>query len=95
MEYSNFISSLNEPEPPENLNQLLQVLWYDAQGDWESAHKIAQVIQTKEGSHLHAYLHRKEGDQTNARFWYKQAQKKSFEGTIETEWETLVKEYID
>ena len=47
--------------------------WFDANGDWESAHNIAQDMHTKMGSWLHAYLHRKEGDRFNAGYWYRQA----------------------
>jgi hypothetical protein len=58
-----FKSTLKENQVPKNLPILVQALWYDGKGDWESAHNIAQ---TKEGTlsydQLHAYLHRKEGD---------------------------------
>jgi hypothetical protein len=41
-------------------------LWWDAKGDWKRAHESAQQDEGSEGSWVHAYLHRKEGDQSNA-----------------------------
>ena len=95
MEYKTFIDSLTEAEPPETLNDLLQALWFDAQGDWVTAHNAAQRVQTDQGSLVHAYLHRKEGDITNARYWYKMAKADEFNGTIEEEWETLLKKFLE
>ena len=43
-------------------------------GDWDAAHKVAQ---SKEGDReycwLHACLHKIEGDESNARYWYRRA----------------------
>jgi hypothetical protein len=49
--------------PP--VSPLLQALWYDHRGDWEEAHRIAQDIDGPQAAHVHAYLHRKEGDAGN------------------------------
>ncbi len=46
----------------EELEGPLLALWWDAQGDWKRAHEVAQDIATLDGSWVHAYLHRKEGD---------------------------------
>ena len=40
------------------------------EGDWKRAHESAQQDEGPEGSWMHAYLHRKEGDQGNAAYWY-------------------------
>ncbi|MBK9016180.1 MAG: hypothetical protein IPM82_20120 [Saprospiraceae bacterium] len=90
MTYATFKSS---PTPPTD-NLLLAALWHDAQGDWEAAHNIAQDIHTRDGSWLHAYLHRKEGDLWNAGYWYRQAGKSIATGTLELEWEELVKAFL-
>lgn len=37
-------------------------LWWDAKGDWTRAHESAQQDESRDGSWVHAYLHRKEGD---------------------------------
>lgn len=39
---------------------------------------------------VHAYLHRKEGDEGNAGYWYRQAGKTHSRLPIEIEWEQIV-----
>jgi hypothetical protein len=39
---------------------------------------------------LHAYLHRKEGDQTNAAYWYNRAGKSACRDTLDAEWLGIV-----
>src|ERR1700727_2610469 len=62
--------SLSATEPPAGLPLALVGLWWDAKGDWTRAHESAQQDEGPEGSWVHAYLHRKEGDQSNAAYWY-------------------------
>jgi hypothetical protein len=38
---------------------------------------------------VHAYLHRKEGDLSNARYWYSRAGRPPQEGPLETEWDAI------
>ncbi|RIV68488.1 hypothetical protein [Flagellimonas aequoris] len=71
--YEEFQESLKGQSPPDNWSLPLQALWYDAKGDWESSHDIAQDIHSPMGSWIHAYLHRKEGDRWNAQYWYNNA----------------------
>ena len=47
----------------------------DRHGDWTRAHESAQQDEGREGAWVHAYLHRKEGDQGNAAYWYSRAGK--------------------
>lgn len=43
-------------------------------GDWEGAHGIVQGFEgEREADHLHAILHKIEGDEGNARYWYRRA----------------------
>ena len=51
-------------------------------GDWEGAHDVAQDYTGKGASWLHAHLHRVEGDEANARYWYKKAGMEPFEGDV-------------
>ncbi|MEM9363288.1 MAG: hypothetical protein AAGA43_11660 [Bacteroidota bacterium] len=72
--YAAFLETLhsqNTPSPSWSL--ALQALWHDAKGDWNASHNIAQDLDTPMGSWIHAYLHRKEGDDWNAGYWYRQA----------------------
>ena len=69
-------------------------LWYDGAGDWDKAHAVAQDINGPDGVHIHAYLHRKEGDQWNAQYWYNRAGRTMPDVSLEQEWAQLVREYL-
>jgi hypothetical protein len=58
-----FRQSLADAQLPAALSLALAGLWWDAKGDWERAHESAQQDDGREGSWVHAYLHRREGDQ--------------------------------
>lgn len=62
--------SLNAAEPPAELTltPALAGLWWDGKGDWTRAHESVQQDEGPEGCWVHAYLHRKEGDQVNASY---------------------------
>ena len=90
MEYEQFVISLEDREPPDNISLLLKALWYDGKDDWQSAHNIAQDIADRNGSWIHAYLHRKEGDFSNARYWYHKAGKNEPTASLKEEWKLLV-----
>jgi hypothetical protein len=94
MTVQEFKSSLSEGEPPKNLTPILKSLWYDGKGDWQGAHNIAQDIHTHEGSWIHAYLHRKEGDNGNASYWYSKASRSMPTLSLQEEWEELVRTFI-
>lgn len=89
--YEQFVSSTQNLYPSQEYSPLLKAMWYDAKDEWNKAHDVAQNVHTAEGSWVHAYLHRKEGDISNARYWYRQAGKKEFQGSLQEEWEAIVK----
>lgn len=72
-DYTEFEITLEQAAPDAAWPDALKALWFDAKGDWESSHNIAQDMHTPMGSWMHAYLHRKEGDRFNAGYWYRQA----------------------
>jgi hypothetical protein len=74
---------------------ILQSLYLIKQDDWEGAHNIAQDEHNKFGSLVHGYLHRIEGDNWNASYWYRQAGEKDFKGSFDEEWIHIVKLYLD
>jgi hypothetical protein len=76
--------------PPEKLPAPLAALWWDAKGDWVAAHQLVDALETPEGMAVHAYLHRKEGVEWNAEYWYKRAGRESHRPTLEAELEALV-----
>jgi hypothetical protein len=94
MTFDDFNASLSAEKPAAGLPPLLEALWYDAKGNWEKAHDIAQEANTPAHCLLHAYLHRKEGDNWNANYWYNRAGRKMPAATLEAEWESLVEEFL-
>ena len=74
---------------------LLRALWHAARGDWDEAHKIAQDVADETAAWVHAYLHRKEGDFSNACYWYRRARKQPATDSFEEEWERIVKTLLE
>ena len=70
MSFEEFLAA---PAPPASAGPSLQAMWHDAHGDWTRAHACAQEEEGRAGAWVHAYLHRKEGDLANARYWYARA----------------------
>ena len=84
-----FTRSLDASAVPD-LPPLLRALWHDAKGQWDNAHSVAQEIDTPRGAWVHAYLHRKEGDIGNARYWYRRAGQPEATDTLTAEWARIV-----
>jgi len=76
------------------LSHALRALWWDAKGDWNRAHESAQQDEGPDGSWVHAYLHRKEGDQSNAAYWYSRAGKPVCRESLDAEWLKIVTELL-
>lgn len=89
MDLDGFRASLEAAAPPPGLSRALQGLWWDAKGDWAAAHRCAQEQDDAAGAAVHAYLHRREGDLPNARYWYARAGRAPAAGTLAAEWEGL------
>lgn len=75
--------------PPSNLSAEVQALWHDAQGDWELAHATVQDLETPAAAWVHAYLHRREGDESNARYWYARAGRPPCRQSLDEEWDDI------
>ena len=95
MHIDDFINSLSGESPPSSVNELLQALWYDANGDWDRAHDIADGNPLPNAEWVHAYLHRKEGDQWNANYWYRRAGRKMPDSSLEAEWRFITEALLD
>ena len=89
MDIGSFEQSLGNDGPPEGLSSALQALWYDARGDWDAAHTAAQADEGRDGSWVHAYLHRKEGDDANAGYWYRRAGQPFPTTSLADEWRAI------
>lgn len=90
MNFEEFTSSLENPSPPQ-LNVYLTALWYDGKGDWKKAHDLINDLNGSDAAHVHAYLHRKEGDNGNARYWYHRAAQPVCTEPLQKEWENIVR----
>jgi hypothetical protein len=83
--------------PDPSLSPPLQALWWLKAGafktgqQWETAH---QICQAGEGDHahdlVHALAHWIEGDEGNARYWYRRVGEAPA-ATIAEEWERIAK----
>ena len=66
--------------------EILKSLQLEQQGNWEGAHEIVQQYNSQEANWVHAYLHRKEGDDWNADYWYRRANRTRPDISLEEEW---------
>ena len=85
----NLIASLGEAEPPTSLSVPLAALWWARRGDWEKAHALAQDDAGREAAWVHAYLHRCEGDDANAGYWYRRSGRPAAKGALDAEWDGI------
>jgi hypothetical protein len=85
-----FKASLAAQLPPAALDAPLAALWWDAKGDWAAAHALVDELETADGMAVHAYLHRKEGNPTNAEYWYERAGRGFHRPALDSEWDALV-----
>jgi hypothetical protein len=89
MDLSDFKDSVSAGMIPADLSVPLQALWLEARGDWHQAHNSVQGASGPEAAWVHAYLHRKEGDVSNAAYWYRRAGRTPTKQTLEEEWATI------
>jgi hypothetical protein len=90
-----FVQLIETQRPcPETLPKALQAMWYDKKGDWSKAHEIVQDARDGDSAWVHAYLHRKEGDLNNARFWYERSGQLEFVGELNQEWEQITSIFL-
>ncbi len=90
MNFAAFRTSCELDVPPAGLAAPVEALWWDAKGDWARAHGLVDELETPEGMAVHAYLHRKEGEASNAEYWYRLAGRGYFRERFEEEWAALV-----
>ncbi len=90
MTVDDFRKSLSASEPPAACSHPLAGLWWDAKGDWKRAHESTQQDEGKDGSWVHAYLHRKEGNQRNTAYWYSRAGKPVYRESLDEEWQAIL-----
>lgn len=92
--FDQFMLTLRSDQLPRKHSIHLRALWFDAKGDWNSAHHTIQDLEDSLSARIHAYLHRQEGDQFNARYWYAKAGTSYPEISLKKEWEELTKQAL-
>ncbi|HEY4245211.1 MAG TPA: hypothetical protein VGM64_00065 [Lacunisphaera sp.] len=94
--FADFLLSIaQDASPPGKLGLALKALWHDRRGDWGQAHELAQKTMGKDGSWVHAYLHRREGDATNADYWYRLTGRAPSQNGLDEEWAQIAKALLN
>jgi hypothetical protein len=89
-----FRRSLTKRTPPADLPPALVGLWWAGKDKWDTAHKIVMDEGGKDCARVHAHLHRVEGDQENARYWYRRAGVPVATGGLKAEWEAIARDLL-
>jgi hypothetical protein len=66
----------------------LVLLWHD---HFDAAHEIVQDLETAEGSYVHAILHRREPDYSNAKYWFRRVRQHPCHEPLAKAAETILK----
>lgn len=67
----------------------VKVLDLSKAGKWDEAHRLVQGHSDPMSCLIHAYLHRVEGDLSNAKYWYHHAGERMPDNSLEEEWSRL------
>ncbi len=79
---------------PTSLPLSLQGLWYEKKGKWDRAHDLLEDASDSDSAWVHAYLHRREGDFNNARYWYNRSGKPEPKISLDQEWENIASQLL-
>jgi hypothetical protein len=94
MTLAEFERSLGKRTPPAELSPALAGLWWAAKDKWDTAHKLVMDEGGKHCAHVHAYLHRVEGDDENAAYWYRRAGVAPATGEFKAEWTAIARDLL-
>jgi hypothetical protein len=72
-----------------------QALQLIQQNDWDAAHRLVQDNSDPFSCHIHAYLHRIEGDLANAGYWYQRAGLANPDISLDEELDHLLTKSVD
>ena len=89
MTLADFKRSLSKTKPPADLAPALAALWWAGKDKWDKAHEIVMDEGGRECAWVHAYLHRKEGDPSNAAYWYRRAGQPVAAGSLSGERQSI------
>lgn len=88
-------ASLSDVQPPAGLSIPLAALWWMAKGNWDKAHTLVQGDSGGEAAWVHAHLHRIEGEQSNAAYWYRRAGRDPSSASLNAEWSEIAASLLD
>ena len=94
MELVEFRRSLADGAAPTAVSGPLKALWHLGRNEWDIAHRIVQDDPGRDAAWVHALVHRIEGDDWNAGYWYGQARRTRSTGSIEAEWAEIAGELL-
>jgi hypothetical protein len=94
MTLQEFRETLQRDDPPPGVSVALAALWWDAKRDWKRAHETVADDEGPAAAWVHAYLHRKEGDASNAGYWYSRADRTPSQLSLQEEWAEITKELL-
>ena len=63
----------------------IKVLNLAKAGEWDEAHQLVQPYSDQWSCLIHGYLHRVEGDLSNAEYWYNRAKTNMPDNSLEEE----------
>ncbi len=96
MSFADFLRSIaQDASPLGKLGPAFAALWYDRRGAWDRAHELVQKTTGREGAWVHAYLHRKEGDEVNAAYWYHLADRAPPKSGLDEEWTQIARSLLN
>ncbi|MEM6769217.1 MAG: hypothetical protein AAF597_01420 [Bacteroidota bacterium] len=95
MQRQQFETSLSLDAPPTDLSLELTALWWLKNSNWQAAHDLIDAAPGLTAAWVHALLHRMEGDQWNADYWYARAGKARPNLTIGQELEAMLDELLE
>ncbi|WP_020568277.1 hypothetical protein [Neolewinella persica] len=95
MQHSAFLSSLTDPAPPEGCRTEIAAIWWLKNRNWQLAHDLIDEAPGRDAAWIHALLHRMEGDQPMASYWYARAGRSAPENTIGQELALMMDHFLD
>jgi hypothetical protein len=95
MTLTQFRDCLARSKPPAGLAPALAALWWAGKDEWDKAHRIVMDESGEDSAWVHAYLHRREGDLDNARYWYRRAGRPVASGQLLEEWGTIAQALLE
>ncbi|MBB4078898.1 hypothetical protein GGR28_001515 [Lewinella aquimaris] len=90
-----FDASLTEAAPPPSLSRELTSLWWITNNQWQRAHDLIDSAPGPDTAWVHAYLHRIDGDEANAGYWYRRAGKNKPDYGLSKERDVLLEYFLE